>query len=259
MPYSTTGLYYEHGRRERDPGGPLVILLHGLSGTGAVWRGVTDILDARWPGSWVAPDFRGHGRSPHADRYGIAMHAADIAGSVGDADDIYVVGQSMGGQCAMMLASATFGFAPKAVLTIGVAVDWGNEARQRIDRLVHTPVRYFDTQIEARERFLLVNGLQGFVDPASDIAASGICEENGKWRLSADNRAAMVAVASTRLIHAAAVSPIILARGQHDPVVTSEEHKSLDPDCISIEGCGHNAHVERPDQIWRLLQAAAGL
>ncbi|MCC2098187.1 MAG: alpha/beta fold hydrolase [Hyphomicrobiales bacterium] len=259
MPYSATGLYYEHGGQGPEATGPLAVLLHGLSGTGAIWRGLTDILDREWPGRWIAPDFRGHGRSPHAERYGMGLHAADIAGSIGAAREVYLIGQSMGGQCAMMLAGGAFGFKPKASITIGVAVDWGNEARERIDRLVHTPARYFDTELQARERFVLVNGLKGLIEPDSDIAASGICESGGKWRLSADNRAAMVADLSTRQVYAAATSPIVLARGEHDPVVTHAEHLSLDGDCILMLGCGHNAHVERPEEIWKLLRDAAGL
>jgi pimeloyl-ACP methyl ester carboxylesterase len=257
MPFSVSGLYYEHGAR--DEGGPLAVLLHGLSGTGAVWSGLGSLLDSHWPGRWVAPDFRGHGRSPHAERYGIAMHAADIAASIGNTDDVYLIGHSMGGQCAMVLANGWFGFTPKAVITIGVAVDWDEQAKARIDKLVDTPPRYFATDAEARERFVLVNGLKGLVDPASDIAASGVREEDSQWRLSADNRAAMVANASTRVVHGAAVAPVILARGDSDPMVTHQEHASLDPDCIDIAGCGHNVHVEQPQAVWELLKQTAGV
>ncbi|MGE3247728.1 MAG: alpha/beta fold hydrolase [Beijerinckiaceae bacterium] len=255
MPVAANGLHYDAGGR-RDSDGPLAVLLHGLSGTGAVWRGLTDILDARWPGSWIAPDFRGHGRSPHAERYGIALHAADIAGLIDASRDIYLVGHSMGGQCAMVLASGCFGFTPKTAITLGVAVDWGNEARERIDRLAHTPVRWFESENLARERFVRVNGLEGSIDPQSEIAATGIRQEAGRWRLAADNRAATVASASTRRIYAAATAPIVLARGQHDPMVTRDEHLSLDPFAIEISGCAHNVHVENPEAVWGVLQKA---
>lgn len=258
MPFSTTGLYYEHGEREAEGGGPLVVLLHGLSGTGAVWRGLTRLLDQHWPGRWVAPDFRGHGRSPHLERYGMGLHAADIAGSIGAAEDVYLIGHSMGGQCAMMLASGWFGFMPKAVVAIGVAVDWDDAARAKIDKLVETPARYFASQQEARERFILVNGLKGMVDAQSDIAASGVMQENGQWRLSADNRAAMVACASTRQVYSAAVAPVTLTHGDQDTMVTREELASLDPDYVTIPACGHNVHVEKPEAIWDLLRTAAG-
>ncbi len=257
MPFSASGLFYEAGTREEE--GPLAILLHGLSGSGAVWRGLTDILESQWPGRWVAPDFRGHGRSPHADRYGIAMHAADIAASIGDAGDVYLLGHSMGGQCAMVLASGWFGFTPKSVICVGVAVDWDEQAKARIDKLVDTPPRYFQTREEALERFVLVNGLSGMVEPSSDIAASGVKEENGKWRLSADNRAAMVASASTRDVYNAATTPIVLMRGADDPMVTESELVSLDPNAVSVGGCGHNLHVEKPQAVWDTLARSASL
>ena len=255
MPRAENGLYYEQG----GSGEPLVILMHGLSCTGAVFRAVADILDKQWPGRWIAPDFRGHGRSPHADRYGIALHAADIAGLLDQSENVYLLGHSMGGQCAMALASGWFGFLPKVVVTFGVAVDWGNEAKARIDKLVHTPVRYFATELEARERFVLVNGLKGYIDPASDIAASGVRQENGQWRLAADNRAAMVASASTRKCYSAAEAPIVLARGANDPMVSEAEHKSLDAASVAVAGCGHNVHVENPAAAWELLRNAADL
>lgn len=255
MTVASNGIFYEQG----GVGEPVVLLLHGMSCTGAVFRGLTDILDRNWPGRWIAPDFRGHGRSPHAGVYGMELHAADVAALVAGEDNIYLVGHSMGAQCALVLASGWFGFTPRAVITIGLAVDWGNEARDRIDRLVHTPVRWFESEAEARERFVRVNGLEGFVDPAGDVAATGISRENGRWRLACDNRVAMVVSSSAREAFAAANAPVTLVRGEHDPMVTQDEHRSLDGVSIAVPGCGHNVHVERPDAIWDILRCATAL
>jgi pimeloyl-ACP methyl ester carboxylesterase len=49
----------------------LLLLLHGLGASGEVWAGVRDLLDRRWPGRWVIPDLRGHGRSGHASPYSL--------------------------------------------------------------------------------------------------------------------------------------------------------------------------------------------
>lgn len=243
-------LYREEGGKGED----LLVLLHGLSGTGAIWRELRTLMQEHWPGRWIVPDFRGHGRSPHANHYAIALHAADIAGLVQDARNVVLVGHSMGGQCAMVLASGWFGFVPAVTITIGVAVDWGNEARERIDRLVHTPIRYFSTREEAMDRFMLVNGLKDYPDPDRAIAASGIAGERGRWRLAADNRAAMVADVETRAIYGAAKGPVLLLRGEHDPMVTRAEHLSLDAGAIDIPGCAHNAHVEAPQAVWQAIQ-----
>lgn len=245
MPVAANGIYFEQGGGD----GPLAVFLHGLSGTGAIWRGVTETLAKQWSGRWIAPDFRGHGRSPHASRYGMALHAADIATFCESDSDVYLVGHSMGGQCAMVLASGWFGFVPKACITIGTAVDWNTEAKARIDKLVDMPARWFDSREEALQRFVLVNGVKGMIDADSDIAASGIIEQNGKWRLAADNRAAMVATISTRKVFAAAVTSVVLLRGEHDEMVSASELQSLDENAITVAGCGHNVHVEQPDRV----------
>ena len=255
MPVSSNGSFYLEG----GAGEPLVILLHGLSGSGAVWGHFTAILDRHLRGRWIAPDFAGHGRSPARARYGIANYASDISTFAEGANQVFVIGHSMGGLCAMTLASGWFGFMPRAVVSIGAAFDWGNEAKIRIDRLVDAPPRYFDTEAEARERFLFVNGLKGYFDPASDVAASGIRSGNGRWRLSADNRAAMTANANARKVYAAAECPVTLVRGENDPIVSAAELRSLDPSFVTIEGCTHNPHVERPDAIWRVFSQVAGM
>ncbi len=53
-------------------GAPVLLLCHGMSGTGAAWDGMRPHLEADWPGRWIIPDLRGHGRSDHAPGYGIA-------------------------------------------------------------------------------------------------------------------------------------------------------------------------------------------
>ena len=64
--------------RRLDAGGPLLVLLHGLSADGTVWQGVGRRLSP--PFTLVAADLRGHGLSGHpATGYRIADHAADVA------------------------------------------------------------------------------------------------------------------------------------------------------------------------------------
>ena len=255
MALRADGLWVE----ETGAGEPVLLLMHGLSGTGAVWNGLRRILAREWPGRVIVPDLRGHGRSAHAPAYGIALHAADMVRLVEGAGRVYLAGHSMGGACGMVLASGWFGFVPEAVVTVGVAVDWTEALWARLMRLVDTPVRWFDSRAEALERFVLVNGLNGIVDPASEVAATGVVEDGGKWRLAADNRAAMVATAATRRIHAAAVAPIVLAAGETDTMARHAEHLSLDPGAPLLPGLGHNAHVEDPAAFWALIRRAAGL
>ena len=239
--------------------GPTLLLMHGLSGTGGIWDGLKPILEEKWPGRWLIPDMRGHGRSAHSDVYGIASHATDMAALAEGSDNLYLAGHSMGGLVGILLASGWFGISPKAVITTGVKVDWTEEEHAGIAKLIEMPVRWFDTEEEARERFVLVTGLKGITDPASDFAGTGIVEEGGKWRLAADNRAAMVAYASTHDIYRAAQAPVIFAAGEHDRMVSAEELRTLDPAARELAGLGHNSHVEDPNSFWKLIAETAGV
>mgnify|MGYP003666213034 FL=1 len=251
-----TDLWVEEGGRED---GPTLLLMHGLSGTGEIWAGVRDILAEKWPGRWIIPDMRGHGRSAHCAAYGIGNHAADMAALLDGAESPVIAGHSMGGLVGIMLASGLFGIAPGAVVTAGVKVDWTDEERAGMAKLIEMPVRWFDSAAEARERFVLVTGLKGIVEADSELARTGIVEENGKWRLAADNRAASVAYADTRDIYRAARTPVVLAAGEHDRMVTLADLQTLDPQAQALPGLGHNAHVENPEVFWEMIADAAGV
>lgn len=249
-------LWVEEGGRED---GRTLLLMHGLSGTGEIWGGLREILAEKWPGRWIIPDMRGHGRSAHSAAYGIGCHAADMAALLEGVDNPVLAGHSMGGLVGIMLASGFFGVTPQAVVTSGVKVDWTEEERGGLAKLVDMPVRWFDSEAEARARFVLVTGLKGIVAPESGLARTGIVEENGKWRLAADNRAAMVATADTRDIYGAARAPVIVAAGEHDRMVGVEDLQSLDPAARVLGGLGHNAHVESPQAFWELIADAAAV
>lgn len=93
-------------------GGRRVLLLHGVTSSGAGWWRVgRDLADRGW--SVVAPDLRGHGESPMASSYRFGEYADDVLalGSGWDA----VVGHSMGGAIAV-LAATDQGFASRLVL-----------------------------------------------------------------------------------------------------------------------------------------------
>ncbi|CAN0521420.1 unnamed protein product, partial [Laminaria digitata] len=159
-----------------DGDGPTLLLMHGLSGTGDIWAGMRDILVRKWPGRWIIPDMRGHGRSAHAPTYGIGSHAADMAALLEGVDNPILAGHSMGGLVGIMLASGLFGVTPGAVVTAGVKVDWTAEEHAGMAKLVDMPVRWFDSEAEARARFILVTGLKGIARPESDCARTSVTE-----------------------------------------------------------------------------------
>jgi pimeloyl-ACP methyl ester carboxylesterase len=49
-------------------------------------------------------------------------------------------------------------------------------------------------------------------------------------------------------------TPLRLAAGSSDPMVSMEQMLHFDPDAITIPGLGHNMHVEAPEQLWMHLE-----
>jgi pimeloyl-ACP methyl ester carboxylesterase len=104
---ATTALHVR--RSEPRPGVP-VLLVHGLSMSSGTWAaaGWLSALD-RAGRAWLAPDLRGHGRSPKPHdpaEYGPERLVADLLGvldAVG-ADEADVIGYSVGAELALELA-----------------------------------------------------------------------------------------------------------------------------------------------------------
>ena len=85
-------------------GAPAMVLLHGVTGDGGTWEEFAATMADRW--HVIAPDQRGHGRSPHADAYSFALFADDLHGLLDqhDVEQAVLVGHSMGGVVAYRYA-----------------------------------------------------------------------------------------------------------------------------------------------------------
>jgi pimeloyl-ACP methyl ester carboxylesterase len=101
LPGGPTLSFQEWGR----PDGAVVLMLHGLTSSGASWRHVAPALGAHF--RVIAPDARGHGRSEWTREYSFELMADDVVGfceQVGILGAI-VVGHSMGALTAYALAA----------------------------------------------------------------------------------------------------------------------------------------------------------
>jgi pimeloyl-ACP methyl ester carboxylesterase len=248
-----SGLHIDSG----GAGDRLLLLLHGLGANSAVWRRLTPILETRWRGRWLAPDFRGHGRSPYDGPYSYAAHAADIAALIaGDkATDVTLLGHSFGGVVAALVGTGWFGPRPSRVLAFGVKIDWSDDEVQRVRELTSRPARSFATPGEAADRYLKVSGLYGLVDPASEDAATGVVSADGDFRVAMDPRAYAAVGPSIERIFRLCEAPLRLAAGARDPMVSLATMQRIDPAAIVIDGAGHNVHWEAPELVWRWVES----
>lgn len=232
-----------------------MLLLHGLGATGGVWRGV---LDRSRTTDALAPDLPGHGTAAWASPYSFVRHAEAVLPLLEAFDrPVPVVGHSMGGVVALELAA----LAPdrvSRVVGLGIKVAWSTEDAARALAMADRPVATYDTRAEAVDRFLRVSGLAGLVaqdDPVADAAvvdreAAG---EGRGWRLAQDPRTFGVGVPDMVGLLSAAPCPVVLARGEHDPMVSHEQLAELVADPVTLPGLGHNAHVEDPSAVLALL------
>jgi pimeloyl-ACP methyl ester carboxylesterase len=54
---------------------------------------------------------------------------------------------------------------------------------------------------------------------------------------------------------ARSTAPVLLARGEHDPMNTDRELAELGVPTVTLPGLGHNAHVENPGLAVTLLDS----
>ncbi len=251
---SQRGLFVASG----GSGEPLIVLLHGLGANSAVWRRMIALAPQRWAGRWIAPDFRGHGSSAMQGPWGYAAHAADIAALIEPESphNVTLLGHSFGGPVAALVATGWFGPRVRDVVAIGVKIEWTEEEVAKAHELALRPARVFATRAEAVERYLKVSGLFGRLDPAAPEALAGVAGSEGGYRVALDPRAyGAVGPSIEQLLRLA--SPLRLAAGANDPMVSLGQMRRIDPAAIVFDDIGHNAHWEAPEQVWDFVAARA--
>ncbi|PWW22527.1 pimeloyl-ACP methyl ester carboxylesterase [Geodermatophilus normandii] len=245
------GISYRRG----GSGADLLLLLHGLGATGAVWDRLLPLVERDWHGSWAVPDLRGHGRSVAEPPYGYAVHAADVA-SVAvacDATRVTVLGHSFGGVVGAVLAGGWYGLDVARVVAAGVKIDWTDEEVARARSLAGRPPQVFPTAAEAAERHLRLAGLAGLVAAGDPVALAGVRETSGGFSPALDPRAFGAVGPPVEEVLSRAQAPLRLAAGSADPMVGLRAMRRVDPGAVLLEGAGHNAHWEDPAAVWSLL------
>ncbi|VTU36932.1 acetoin dehydrogenase E2 subunit dihydrolipoyllysine-residue acetyltransferase [Variovorax sp. PBS-H4] len=240
---------------EQGGEGPdLLLMLHGMGATGAVWSPMCAMAGARWAGRWVVMDLPGHGRSDRQDSYAIGQYAASVARAVlphvEPAGRLVVLGHSLGGVISLALATGWFGVAPHRVFGAGIKLAWSDDELRRMATLASQPAKRFATEEEAWDRYLKVSGLAGIAGAAAPVVARGIRRETDGWCLAMDPRAHGIGKPPVADLVALARCPVHLGRGGDDALVTMEQTRALDPAASELGPHGHNVMVEGPGRVW---------
>jgi pimeloyl-ACP methyl ester carboxylesterase len=245
-------IWYESG----GDGSRTALLLHGLGATAAVWKSVGRALQERGTMRWLAADLGGHGGSDWQSLYSVGQLAAQLADSVQQQQlgELFIVGHSLGAYVGLALASGWFGIAVRGVLGIGPKISWPAGDLQAAREIASRPMRWYPTEEEAWTRYRRVSGLTADIAPREEWLARGAVQAEGGWRLAQDPRTFAVAGAPFASLAASATAPVLLARGERDPMVSLQELRTHAPQAHDIPGAGHNVHIEDPLAVVALLE-----
>jgi pimeloyl-ACP methyl ester carboxylesterase len=249
---SESTLYVEQGGN----GEPTLLLLHGMGGSAAVWGGLIDLLEKHWPGSWLAPDLPGHGRSPAFDEYDYDSFARAIADAVGPDRPVAVLGHSLGGAIGLTLAAGDYGVPVTGFVGVGIKVRWSEQelagAKELGKRIVPGASRE-----EAVDRAIKVAGLAGLWAPDHPGVDTLLDRLRDSWRPIFDLKALGVGAPDMTGGLAALAArgiPATLAAGERDPLSPAEHLHALVPEPVILPGLGHSAHVEDPAALLPLIE-----
>lgn len=246
--------------RRRFGRGPALAFLHGLFGSGRNWQSIARRFADRF--TCLLPDLRNHGDSPWAEPMSYPAMAADVAAmlSAEGFERASLVGHSMGGKVAMLLAL---------------------EAPQRVDRLVVVdiaPVRYTHSHRDLVERLLALDlssiTRRSEADAALEAAVPDpqlrafllqnlTVDEHGqaRWRPNLEllHRAMPELTGFPALPPQARYEgPALFVRGGESDYVRDEHYPviaRLFPAARveTIPGAGHWLHAERPAELLQRL------
>ena len=244
--------------------GPVVVLLHGFPLDRSIWDGLIGPLSAAH--RVIAPDLRGHGRSPATPGpYSMEDLADDVLETLeaeGVPPPYVLVGHSMGGYVALAFAEAHPDRLRALVLLSSRALaDMPEAARRRLetaealDREGTTEplLGMVDAMLAAdnrRSRPELVEHVGGLIRGTSAVGAAGALR-------------GMASRPDRHDVLQALEVPLLVIAGADDAIVPAEESSAMADAAPggrlqSIDGAGHLAPIEAPDATAGVLLSFLG-
>jgi esterase len=247
-----------HAKQYSAQGTPVVIL-HGLYGNQGNWSAHARQLAEHY--AVYAFDVRNHGQSPHAGAMLLSEMAADVAETMAGLglDDAHLIGHSMGGKIAMLLALQQ----PeriRSLIVVDIApVDYHKSQDGVLQALLTLDLAALDSRTDADQRLapeIPEKAVRDFL--LANLQRSG--EGGFQWRI---NLAAIARSFSdiTGWPGLAAVysGPVLFIRGEASDYILPEfQQETLrqfpNATLKTVSGAGHWVHSEKPEAVQRLIR-----
>ena len=248
-------------RSGTETSGPPLIIAHGLIGSGRNWGAAARLLGSKRP--VVAVDMRNHGSSPWDPDHSYQALAEDLAAVIdaegGQAD---VLGHSMGGKAAMVLALTHPDRLRKLVIVDIAPVAYGHSQADVVDALRATDLSGVARRAEADPRLAM-----HVSDPAlRAFLLQSLAVEAGvaRWKLNLEALAnSMPGIMSFPDLDRTFNGPSLFVTGAASDYVGHEHHgriKSLFPQAefVEIADAGHWVHAEALNPFVSAVEAFLG-
>ena len=251
--------------------GPLIVLIHGITGSSAQWIPVMELLRDRF--TLFAPDLLGHGESakPRGD-YSLGAYASGVRDLlIGlDAERATVVGHSLGGGIAMQLAYQYPERCGRLVLMSSGGI--GQEVHPLL-RAASLPGSEIVLPLITHARLLEAGAALSRALGAIGLQAGSDIAEGARGYASLNDRATRAAfvhtiravidptgqrVSALDRLYLAEAMPSMIVWGEDDRIIPSD-HAHIAHDAMPesrlelIEGAGHFPQMTDPIRVSRLL------
>lgn len=239
-----------------DTGATPLVIAHGLFGSARNWGAIAKRLSA--DRQVIAVDMRNHAESPWDDVHGYPEMADDLAGAI--PGRAHVLGHSMGGKAAMMLALRHPDKVDRLVVADIAPVAYGHTQLHLVDAMEALDLSGVATRGDA-DRALAETvddrGVRAFLLQSLDVKAK-------RWRLNLGAlRAEMPNVLGFPDVSGVFEGPTLFLSGAASDYVRPEHRapiKALFPAArfAKIPGAGHWLHADKPREFSATVAAFLG-
>lgn len=253
MPLHSTR-YGDHGSR--------IVFCHGLFGQGRNWTQQAKALADRHRVLLV--DMPNHGRSAWTDRFDYVEAADEVAGLLSADDPVALVGHSMGGKIAMVLALRHPGLVERLCVVDVAPVRYrsGDEFGRYIDAMLALDLDALESRQDADAA--LVDAVPS--DTVRGFLLQNLRREGGTWHWQPNLRMIRAELGEiggwpdTALDGVAPYDgPTLWVGGAASSYVRDEYAEAMDAYFprnrrVTIKGAGHWVHAEQPEVFGEVLR-----